>query len=110
MQMDTFPFHWDTLDAPQCPRMACHCPGECHESRGLLYLILNILVLRNLGFVKCPFSEFAFQDLDFVACSFAEFALPYMFMALWFCFLTICFSVFYCICFHSIPMTAPPPE
>ena len=29
--MDTFPFHWDTLDAPQCLRMACLCPDECHE-------------------------------------------------------------------------------
>ena len=29
--MDTFPFHWDTLDAPQCLVMACLCPDECHE-------------------------------------------------------------------------------
>ena len=31
VQMDTIPFHWDTLDAPQCLRMACLCPDECHE-------------------------------------------------------------------------------
>ena len=29
--MDTFPFHWDTPDAPQCLRMICLCPDECHE-------------------------------------------------------------------------------
>ena len=29
--MDTIPFHWDTLDAPQCLRMTCLCPDECHE-------------------------------------------------------------------------------
>ena len=29
--MDTFPFHWDTLAAPQCLVMACLCPDECHE-------------------------------------------------------------------------------
>ena len=29
--MDTIPFHWDTPDAPQCLRMACLCPDECHE-------------------------------------------------------------------------------
>ena len=44
--MNTIPFHWDTLDAPQCPRMACLCPDECHEGRGLSYLILNNLFCR----------------------------------------------------------------
>ena len=31
VQMDTIPFHWDTLDAPQCLRMTCLCPDEFHE-------------------------------------------------------------------------------
>ena len=29
--MDTIPFHWDTPDAPQCLRMTCLYPDECHE-------------------------------------------------------------------------------
>ena len=31
VQMDTIPFHWDTMDAPQCLRMTCLCPDEFHE-------------------------------------------------------------------------------
>ena len=42
--MDTFPFHWDTLDASQCPRMACLCPNECHED-----LVLHCVNLGNVN-------------------------------------------------------------
>ena len=31
VQMDTIPFHWDTMDAPQCLRITCLCPDEFHE-------------------------------------------------------------------------------
>ena len=45
--MDTFPFHWDTLDAPQCLVMACLCPDECHEHLALPQVTLFHILIGN---------------------------------------------------------------
>ena len=45
--MDTFPFHWDTLDAPQCLRMACLCPDQCHEHLALPQVTLFHILIGN---------------------------------------------------------------
>ena len=47
--MDTIPFHWDTLDAPQCLRMACLCPDECHED-----LVCRLYQRRHRRLNKSP--------------------------------------------------------
>ena len=45
--MDTIPFHWDTLDAPQCLVMACLCPDECHEHLALPQVTLFHILIGN---------------------------------------------------------------
>ena len=46
--MDTIPFHWDTLAAPQCLVMACLYPDECHEDLVLRNSPLWDVLLQNL--------------------------------------------------------------
>ena len=54
--MDTIPFHWDTLDAPQCLRMACLCPDECHEG-WLCSKLLCFTYLLATGSAAYHFSQ-----------------------------------------------------
>ena len=54
--MDTIPFHWDTPDAPQCLRMACLCPNECHEG-WLCRKLLCFTYLLATGSAAYHFSQ-----------------------------------------------------
>ena len=54
--MDTIPFHWDTPDALQCPRMACLCPDECHEG-WLCSKLLCFTYLLATTSATCQFSQ-----------------------------------------------------
>ena len=54
--MDTIPFHWDTPDALQCPRMACLCPDECHEG-WLCSKLLCFIYLLATGSAAYHFSQ-----------------------------------------------------
>ena len=56
VQMDTIPFHWDTPDAPQYLRMACLCPGECHEG-WLCSKLLCFTYLLATTSATCQFSQ-----------------------------------------------------
>ena len=54
--MDTIPFHWDTLAAPQCLVMACLCPDECHEG-WLCRKLLCFTYLLATGSAAYHFSQ-----------------------------------------------------
>ena len=97
--MDTFPFHWDTLDASQCPRMACLCPDECHEALCYCYICFwNIflckLLLCDLFSCKNWLSSFHFRRSGFVT--------YYLYL--------LVLRIVTLNSFQSMPTTAPPPE
>ena len=54
--MDTIPFHWDTPDVLQCPRMARLCPDECHEG-WLCSKLLCFIYLLATGSAAYHFSQ-----------------------------------------------------
>ena len=78
--MDTFPFHWDTLDAPQCLRMACLCPDECHESWLCGKNAFKHLTMKNPCFAVSDYASFGLHQLALLICS------------IWLCRKLLCFK------------------
>ena len=99
VQMDTFPFHWDSPDATQCLRMACLCPDEYHE--GLRFL--QDRVMKHVLLQTNPLRPVFLQKLAFII----------SFPSVWFCDMIFVFTGLadsYFTSFQSMSTTAPPPE
>ena len=68
MQMDTFPFHWDTLDAPQCLLGQACRPGECHEDLFCVIRLRVVLLWKLAPFLPLLIQHVLLHPLPIPAC------------------------------------------